>query len=184
MPQKTDPVTTVDTATIQSAQRNPADFEMVYRAFVQSVFKYLWSHTSNRNDAEELTAQTFLAAFERLPGYRDNGYFSAWLFTIARNKAADFHRRRGRFEETDLQESLPAELDVAEETADTDRLEALSKMIRTLAAHEQELLRLRFVADLSFAEIAALQGRKLDTVKKKLYRLLARLQAQMETGNE
>jgi RNA polymerase sigma-70 factor (ECF subfamily) len=57
-------------------------------------------------------------------------------------------------------------------------------MIRSLADHEQELLRLRYVADMSFAEIAALQGRKLDAVKKKLYRLLARLQAQMETGNE
>jgi len=59
-----------------------------------------------------------------------------------------------------------------------------SALIGTLPDDDQELLRLRYVAELSFAEIAALQDRKIDAVKKTLYRLQARLQKQMEAGDE
>ena len=63
------------------------------------------------------------------------------------------------------------------------RAEELSR-IRSIIGHlneqEQELIRLRYVADLSFAEIADLLGRREDGVKKSLYRLLARLKSQLE----
>jgi RNA polymerase sigma-70 factor (ECF subfamily) len=56
----------------------------------------------------------------------------------------------------------------------------LMKCIRTLAPEEQELLRLRYVADLSFAEMAELLLKSESAVKKSFYRLLARLQSQLE----
>jgi RNA polymerase sigma-70 factor (ECF subfamily) len=61
-----------------------------------------------------------------------------------------------------------------------EELSQLRRLIQGLAAPDQELIRLRFVAELSFAEIAELLGRREDTVKKSLYRLLARLKDQME----
>lgn len=171
-------------AVLEAARHNPAEFEKLYRNHVQPIFKYLYSHVGNRHDAEDLTAQTFLAAFEGLPGYRNNGHFPAWLFSIARNKAADFYRKRGRLAETELRDTFPAKIDLPGEIYESSRIETISKIIHSLPEPEQELLRLRFVADLSFVEIAALQGRKLDAVKKQLYRLLARVQSQMETENE
>ena len=63
------------------------------------------------------------------------------------------------------------------------RAEELSR-IRFLVNHlnedEQELIRLRYVADLSFVEMAELLGAREDAVKKSVYRLLARLKGQME----
>lgn len=156
-------------------------FEQLYRAYVPRVFKYMYSHTGNRQDAEELTAQTFLVALERLPGYQENGLFPAWLFAIARNKAADFFRRRGRRPETDLDESLPANTDIATQSLQSSDIHTLVALLHSLPSEQRELLRLRFVADLSFAEIAALQGRKQDAVKKTLYRLLKRLQTRLES---
>ncbi len=181
--QGTAPVS-ADIASIEAAKQDPAEFEQLYRIYIQPVFKYFYSHVGNRHDAEELTAQTFLAALERLPGYRNNGHFPAWLFSIARNKAADFYRRRGRLVETELRDDLPAATDVSANLYEASRIDTISKIIRSLPENEQELLRLRFVADLSFAEIAVLQGRKMDAVKKQFYRLLTRLQMQMETENE
>lgn len=180
MPGKADSTTNNDAAVIAAAQRNPADFEKVYQTYVQSVFKYLYSHTGSRQDAEELTAQTFLSAIERLPSYRHRGYFPAWLFSIARNKAADLFRRRSRLAEAELLEDMPSGNDLPEDFYRTKRIEDLSKIIQSLPEAEQELLRLRFVADLSFVQIAAIQGRKLDAVKKTPYRLLSRLHSQLE----
>ena len=65
----------------------------------------------------------------------------------------------------------------------TDQVEQLAALVRKLEEDEQELLRLRFVAGLSFAGIGVCLGRREDTVKKTFYRLLARLQRQMEQSH-
>jgi RNA polymerase sigma-70 factor (ECF subfamily) len=65
----------------------------------------------------------------------------------------------------------------------TEQMTALSKLIRALPDDQQELIRLRYVAELPFAEIGHLLGQKEDTVKKSLYRLLARLKAQLEDSH-
>ena len=63
-------------------------------------------------------------------------------------------------------------------------LEKLASILQNLSDDEQEIIRLRYVADLSFAEIAAALGKREDTVKKSLYRLLARLSVQFESQME
>jgi len=175
---------TVDTAALAAVNENPAEFEAIYRAYIQPVFRYLYNRMGDRQEAEELTAQTFLAVMERLPAYKHNGHFPAWLFSIARHKAADYFRRQSRHPETELAEDLPQPATENQAGFAATELRELSALIISLPNDDQELLRLRYVAELSFAEIAALQGRKMDAVKKTLYRLQARLQKQMEAGDE
>jgi DNA-directed RNA polymerase specialized sigma24 family protein len=80
----------------------------------------------------------------------------------------------------------PEELDQAKAVggnlsqADRDRLLDLDRLISRLSPLEQEYLRLRIVADLPFAEIAAILSEPETRIKKKYYRLLERLQAQVE----
>ena len=62
----------------------------------------------------------------------------------------------------------------------TEELSRIRSIIKNLNEEEQDLIRLRYVADLSFAEIADLLGKREDAVKKSVYRLLARLKSQME----
>ena len=66
----------------------------------------------------------------------------------------------------------------------TDQAEQLAALIRKLDEDEQELLRLRYSADLSFGEMGVCLGRKEDTVKKTFYRLLARLQRHLEGSHD
>jgi RNA polymerase sigma factor (sigma-70 family) len=73
--------------------------------------------------------------------------------------------------------------DLLVEVIRSEQIDQLSALIQSLGDDEQELLRLRYVADLSFSEMADLLGKRQDAVKKSLYRLQARLQSQMEVKN-
>jgi RNA polymerase sigma-70 factor (ECF subfamily) len=131
-------------------------------------------------DAEDLTSRTFLSVVEGLPRYRHRGLFAAWLFTIARRKAIEHYRRRVPVTSID-------ELEVPSPASDPDVLAALAQdvddlagRIRDLNSSEQDLLRLRFAAQLSFKEVGAVVGKSEGATKKAIYRLLARLHDQME----
>ena len=71
-------------------------------------------------------------------------------------------------------------VDLLQAVIRSERVLELKGLIHALTEEEQELLRLRFVAGLGFAEMASLLGRNEDAIKKTLYRLLARLQSQLE----
>jgi RNA polymerase sigma-70 factor (ECF subfamily) len=165
---------------IAAARHNPQMFGDLYQLYVQPVYRYLYSRLGSAAEAEDVTAQTFLAALERFPKYRHEGYFAGWLFSIAHHKALD-HYRKGR-NETSLEEAehLPVESDLLGQLIKTERIAILAQLIRALPEEEQELICLRYVAELSFAEIGQVLNQKEDTVKKTLYRLLARLKVQAD----
>lgn len=165
---------------IAAAKQDLRMFGELYLLYVQPVFQYLFSRIGNLADAEDITAQTFLAALERFPSYRHNGFFASWLFAIARNKAMDYFRKQRKEAILDQAETIPADTNFLQETIKTERLFTLSKLIRALPEEEQELIRLRYVAELSFAEIGHLLDQKEETVKKRLYRLLRRLKDQAD----
>jgi RNA polymerase sigma-70 factor, ECF subfamily len=162
---------------VELARQNPAEFAELYRQYLDGVYFYLFSKVGGVQEAEDLTAQVFLQALESLPRFRPGSNFGAWLFTIARRRAADYHRhRRG-------EQPLPKEMDLECCTDDSlsqileqEALSSLAEQVAKLSEGERELLRLRFAAGLPFSEIAALLRRKESSVKMALYRLLDRLE--------
>ena len=168
---------------VRAAQTDAQAFGALYDRYVQRVYRYCFYRTSSVPDAEDLTAQIFLAALEALPRYRQDGHFAAWLFSIARKKVADFHRRRSH---VTLDESTlpPIHTDLAMDVETSERRERLLQQIQALAEEERELIHLRYVAELSFAEIAKALQRNEEAVKKSLYRLIARLKQELEADHE
>jgi len=166
----------------EARQAESVDFTELYHRNATAVFNYLYSRVGNVADAEDLTSQTFVTALENLSRLRDPLKFTPWIFTIARNKAFDFFRKLQRYPTADFDEELDQMKAVGEELpqADQDRLHDLERLISRLSPREQEYLRLRIVADLPFAEIAAILNEPETRIKKKYYRLLERLQAQVE----
>jgi RNA polymerase sigma-70 factor (ECF subfamily) len=172
------------TALIARAQRDPSAFAALYHRYVSPVFYYLLARVGSRRDAEDLTAQVFLEALESLPAYRHRGFFAAWLFTIARHRLADFHRRsRPEVPLDQAQETTDQATDPLTQVVQGERLQRLAKLVAQLDEDERELLRLRFAAGLRFAEVAAMQRRKESAVKMGYYRLLERLKSQMEADH-
>ncbi|MBN1428477.1 MAG: RNA polymerase sigma factor [Anaerolineae bacterium] len=163
---------------VLAAQHNPAEFAPLYRQYVHPVYRYLYSRVGQISDAEDLTAQVFLEALESLGRYRNNGPFAAWLFTIARRRMIDHMRRR--HPAALLVDHPDPATDLLHQVIHNEQCRRLQAQIAGLAEDEQELLRLRFAAGLSFAEIAALLDRREAAVKMSLYRLLNRLENQLD----
>ncbi len=165
---------------VRDAKDDPVAFGRLYDIYVQPVYRYLYSRVGTTHDAEDLTSQTFLAALEHLPRYRERGQFAAWLFRIARSKALD-HFRRNRYEfDLEAAETSVGGGDALVQVIQGEEINRLRLLIRNLNAEEQDLIRLRYVAELTFAEMADLLGKREEAVKQSTYRLLARLKGQME----
>lgn len=168
---------------IAAAKKDPREFGEIYQLYIQPIFRYLYSRIGSLPEAEDATTQTFLAALEALDRYQHRGHFAAWLFAIARRKAMDAFRAR-RQVPLENAEKVPAETDILQQVIQTEQIAALAKLISALPEEEHELIRLRYNAELSFSEIGRLLNRSEGAVKKSLYRLLARLQSQLEVSHE
>jgi RNA polymerase sigma-70 factor (ECF subfamily) len=169
---------------IKAARKDPKVFGELYKLYVEQVFRYLYSRLGNMHDAEDTTAQTFIAAFESFDRFRQDGHFASWLFAIARNKAMDHFRQRKNTASIVEMVDIPVEYDPLSGVIQSEQAVAVSKLIQALPEEERELLRLRFLADMSFPEIAYFLQRNEEAVKKSTYRLLARLHSQLEVSNE
>jgi RNA polymerase sigma factor (sigma-70 family) len=179
-----DDVQTDEDRLVAAAKRDPREFDKIYLRYARPVFRYLYTRIGSVQEAEDATAQTFLAAFEALGRYRHEGCFAAWLFAIARNKATDHFRQEQVDSPIDDADEIPDEVDPLQKVIQTERAAALSGLINALPEEERELLRLRYVAELSFPEMGRLLDRSEEAVKKAVYRLLARLQSQVEVSND
>ncbi len=174
-----------DAALVREAKANPMAFAALYQRYVASVFRYIHIHTRNAADAEDLTAEVFADALTSLRRYREQGHFAAWLFSIARRKAADYHRQTRPQVTLENAETLSADGgDPLAQVIRDERLRYLWHIIAALEDDDQELLRLRFAAGLTFGEIAQLLGRKEPAVRQAVHRLLGRLERGWEASDE
>jgi RNA polymerase sigma factor (sigma-70 family) len=187
MPSPSSPVTggqdnAIDDAVlVRAARRDPVAFAALYRRYVTPIYRYLYSRVGNAADAQDLTAQTFVAALEGLPGYHERGSFAAWLFTIAHNKAADHHRQQ--HPHLPLDEALDSPDDGENPLTcmmQAEALQRLAALVAQLEEDKQELLRLRFTAGLTYCQIGTILGRSEGAVKMAMRRLLHRLEAEWE----
>jgi RNA polymerase sigma-70 factor (ECF subfamily) len=177
-----EPVPVEESELIRAAQKDPAQFQALYDRWAVPVYQYFYHRTGEMASAEDLTSQLFLAALQALPRYRHRGHFAAWLFAIARNLAKEHYRKMDREVPLEMAQNLASPSNPAAEFSQGDEIFHLVRLVNSLPEEEQELIRLRYVADLSFADMAILLGKRPDAVKKSLYRLQARLQAVLRNG--
>jgi RNA polymerase sigma-70 factor (ECF subfamily) len=162
------------------ASRGDRDaFGQLYERYIDRIFNYVYYRTGNVHDAEDLTARVFQRAMNHIHNYTDRGVpFSAWLYRIAHNLVANWHRDRSRRQEIPIDDLpvLPAKGDHPEATlVRTQDQDALLRLIRRLPSDRQNLLILKFVENLSNAEIGQIMGRSEGAVKSLYHRTLLAL---------
>jgi RNA polymerase sigma-70 factor (ECF subfamily) len=163
---------------------NEDAFGLLYENYVTRIFNYIYYRTGNVHDAEDLTARVFQRAMKHIQNYQDRGVpFSAWLYRIAHNLVANWHRDRSRKKELAITEKmvLPSKHEHPETTMmRTEKQDALLEIIRTLPPNRQQLLILKFVEGYSNAEIGKIMGRSEGAVKSLYHRTLLALRDQVD----
>lgn len=154
-------------------------FGALYERYIDRIFNYVYYRTGNIHDAEDLTARVFQRAMNHIQNYTDRGVpFSAWLYRIAHNLVANWHRDRSRRHEIPLSDApvLLVHGDHPEaRLVQTQEQESLLRHIRRLPPDRQQLLILKFVEHLSNAEIGQIMGRSEGAVKSLYHRTLLAL---------
>ncbi len=173
----------VDPKLIEKARRSPKAFAAIYRHYLTPVYRYVYRRVGNVHEAEDITSQVFTEALEGLVAgrYHEGGCFSAWLFTLAAHKLIDFYRLRPALQ---LDDGHSAEVNLSASVEEKEDYRRLARLLAGLEEEKQELLRLRFSAGLSFAEIAALDGRNEASVKMAVYRCIDWLREHWEAGDD
>jgi RNA polymerase sigma-70 factor (ECF subfamily) len=162
-------------------------FGMLYERYIDRIFNYVYYRTGNTNDAEDLTARVFQRAMNHIVNYTDRGVpFSAWLYRIAHNLVANWHRDRSRRQEIPISDApLIAKGDAPEASmVHTEQQESLLRLIRSLPSERQTLLILKFVEHYSNAEIGVIMGRSEGAVKSLYHRTLLALRDEIGDYSE
>jgi RNA polymerase sigma-70 factor (ECF subfamily) len=163
---------------------NADDFGRLYDLHVERVYRHIYYRVGNTADAEDLTQQVFLKAWQAVGRYKKTASpFLAWLLKIGHNLVIDFYRSKKDTAFLDdnkplLDEKAPDPERLAEEKYDQERLR---KVILKLPAEQQQVVMMSFIEDFSHSEIAAAMGKKEGNIRVILHRALKKMRQIMET---
>lgn len=173
-----------DAALVARAREDPEAFGLLYERYVDKIYAYLYYRTGSREDAEDLTARTFYRALDNLHRYQERGLpFSAWLYRIAHNLMANWHRYNSRHPQVSLEalrltDHLGRDPEKALER--NEAREVVLEAIRLLPPDRQELLILKFIDQMSNEEIGRVMGRSEGAVKSLYHRTLVALRRELQ----
>jgi RNA polymerase sigma-70 factor (ECF subfamily) len=173
-----------ETELVELAKIDAEAFGELYQRHVKRIYNYIFYRTGNHHDAEDLTSRVFHRALQNIDNYVDQGVpFSAWLYRIAHNLVANWHRDRRRRKIIPLDDFMlrglrgEAPEDIAEDREDRKRL---LEAIQRLPADRQQLLILKFVEHLSNLEIGQVMGRSEGAIKSLYHRTLITLRDDLQ----
>lgn len=174
---------TAENAIRLAREGNSEAFSFLYNLNVTRIYNYIFYRIGSEDDAEDITSRVFYRAFGHIKTYEDKGIpFSAWLYRIAHNLIANFHRDRQRRKEVSLddQPEMPHRVDLPETWIEKKQeMDFLLKGMRRLAPDRQQLILLKYLEDLSNAEIAVIMGRTEGAIKSLYHRALLALKDEM-----
>ncbi len=169
-----------DIALVQKAihgdQKAYSELMTLYWASVEKTFSL---KLQSKEDVEDLSIATFSKAFDKLKSYNDSFAFSTWINTIATNTLIDFYRKNSQktISIDDKKDDESSTMDIIDNGLDPERNliqkqknKHIASLVHQLKPHYRELIILRYLDELSYAEIAEKLNMPLGSVKAKLFR--------------
>jgi len=178
-----------DRRLVVAAQADPARFEALYRKYVAQVYSFALYELRDRHEAEDVTERTFMLALSGLSSFEeradpadgDASTFRIWLFRIARNAVANQKRsaRRRPVAPLEAAAGLADPFDVSHAAAVRDEARVAWEAVGRLPDDRRRAIVLRFVEEMSAAEIAGVLGRTEGAVRVLLHRALRSVAADL-----
>ncbi|MEO0561895.1 MAG: sigma-70 family RNA polymerase sigma factor [Chloroflexota bacterium] len=163
-------------------------FATVYQHYFPRVYNYMLYRVGDPQTAADLTARTFELALSRLGQYDPSrGGFGGWLFTIAHNTVNRHWRRHQliRWLPLDAVSTTPDAVPLPEEAVLTaERYRKLLRAVAALPQREQNIIAMRFGADMTHRHIADVIGVSAANVRVILHRSIKQLRILLETDHD
>lgn len=167
-----------EAALVEAAAAGDAQaFAALYDQHVERIYRHVYYRVGHRPEAEDLTQQVFLRAWQAMRRYRPTAApFIAWLLTIAHNLLVNFYRQRRDTKPLELEPAVRALWadPEAEALARHDRLAAQTAIL-CLKPDHQQVISLRFLEGFSTAEVASALGKTEGHIRVLQHRALAEL---------
>ena len=164
---------------------NVNEFEKLVAAYEKNVYNLALRLVGDPEDAADMTQETFIKAYRALGSFRGDSKFSAWLYRIGSNVCLDFLRSRSRRKQVSLSvedEDGEAFMELPDMSGNPEEqlmkklsMEAVRSGLEQLPPQQRQILVLRELGGLSYAELAQTLGLEEGTVKSRIFRARKRL---------
>ena len=161
------------------------EFSDLYNEYFPKVFAYVYGRVQDKEVSLDIVSDVFEKAFIKKKSLRSPESFGSWLFTIARNEVSSHWRKEKpaakAAQEAAFENELHHQPRGPEETIlHRERLDALSLLVRALPRREQEIIALKFDAELTNREIAQVLNTSEVNVRVTIFRALRKLRERMQ----
>lgn len=144
-------------------------------------FNLALSIVKNREDAKDITQDSFLKVLENINRFRSDSKFSTWLYRIVYNKSIGFVKRENRTNIVDYSGLV----DISEKNDNQeDKIQELYKAINLLEDTDRNIIMLFYLAEKSIKEIAQITGLSIGNIKVILHRARKKLFEKMDYENK
>ena len=163
-----------------------AEFSELYHQYFPKVFAYVYGRVQDREVSLDIVSDVFEKAYMKMKSLRSPESFGSWLFTIARNEVSSHWRKEKpavkAAQEAAIEREIHGQPKSPEETLlHKERLASLSALVRGLPRREQEIIALKFDAELTNREIANILSTSEVNVRVTIFRALRKLRDRMQT---
>ena len=159
------------------------DFAERYRQYFPRVFAFIYGRIRNVQTAEDLVSEVLERAFVKAHTLRHEEAFGTWLFTIARNLIASHCRHQNRFGarvDYELVNSVPTDGATDDGVLEREELAKMMGHVRKFPQREQDIIALKFDAELTNMQIAEIMGLTESNVRVIICRTLQKLRKALQ----
>ncbi len=164
----------------QAAKGDKEAFEQLVQIYRENIFRMVYVRTQSKMDAEDLTQEVFMKAFNNISRLKDCSLFKTWLYRIAVNSVRDHHRKRilsaffflshGKDDEDGMDVHPSNDSTALDHVMKKQFHDNLKNFLAKLGHYEKEVFQLKYLDHLSIPEISTVLNKNENTVKTHLYR--------------
>jgi len=164
---------------IRDAQKGKGEcFGQLYDHYLPAIYRYVFMKVSNKHEAEDLTHEVFMSAWQNLERYKFKGFpFSSWLYNIAHNRVIDFYRtKKSHADIEEVDEGFIKVVYALDKIIDTSlEIEKVHAALQEMTDEQQDVILMRFMEDMSHRDIAAAMNKTEGAVRLIQHRAMQNL---------